>query len=78
MYVRVHALPGAKRERVTRDDESTFTIAVREPAERNLANRRIAAVLARELSVRENDVRLITGHRSSAKLYSIGERRLQD
>lgn len=71
MYVRVHAVPGARKERVTKSDETTFQITVREPAERNLANGRIREILAGELGVPLSQVRLLTGHRSSTKMYSI-------
>ena len=71
MYIRVHALPGAKKERVIRDDETNFTIAVREPAERNLANARIREVLAAELALPLGKVRILTGHHSPSKLFVV-------
>lgn len=71
MYVRVHATPGAKKERVTKDDDRVFYIAVKEPAERNMANARIREILAREFKVRPAQVTMLTGHRSSSKMYSV-------
>lgn len=71
MYIRVHALPGAKKERVLRENETSFTIAVREPAERNLANARIREVLAMELGLPLGKVRILTGHHSPSKLFVI-------
>jgi uncharacterized protein YggU (UPF0235/DUF167 family) len=71
MYVRVHAVPGARKENVTKIDETTFNIKVREPAERNLANGRIRELLAREFRVSVPQVTMLTGHRSSSKMYSI-------
>ncbi len=72
MYVRVHAVPGARKERITKKDETTFHIAVKEPAQQNLANKRIREMLAQEFNVSVAQVRMLTGHRSSTKLYSIG------
>lgn len=71
MYIRVHAIPGAKRERVVKEDDTTYLIAVKEPAERNLANGRIAELVAEEMGISTAQVRLLTGHRSCSKLYSI-------
>lgn len=71
MYVRIHATPGAKKERVTRVDDTEFHIAVREPASQNLANKRIIAIIAESFSVSPAQVRILTGHRSSSKMVSI-------
>lgn len=71
MYIRVHAMPGMRKESVTKVDDATFNITVKEPAERNLANRRIRELLAREFKVPVAQVTMLTGHRSSSKMYSI-------
>jgi hypothetical protein len=71
MYIRVHAFPGARKERVVRDDEGVYTIAVKEPAERNMANTRIREILANELGVPLQEVRILTGHRSPSKLFVV-------
>lgn len=71
MYVRVHAVPSSRKEKVTKEDETTFTIHVKEPAERNLANGRIRAILATHYGISSAQVRMLTGHRSSSKMYSI-------
>lgn len=71
MYIRVHAVPSAKKEKVTRDSEAVFTIAVKEPAERNCANKRIREIVARECGVTPQQVTLLTGHRSCSKMYSV-------
>lgn len=72
MYVRVSVRPDAKKEAVIRTDDTTYSIAVREPAERNLATMRVRELLAEELSVPLGKVHLISGHRSPKKLFSIG------
>ncbi len=71
MFVRVHAVPGARKERITKEDATTFTIFLKEPAERNMANKRIMDILALEFGVSPEHVRMLTGHRSSSKMYSI-------
>lgn len=71
MYIRVRVTPGARKERVTKEEDGTFYIMVKEPAEQNRANARIKEILARELSVSMSNIRLLTGHRSSSKMYVV-------
>ena len=71
MYIRVHAIPGAKREIVTRKASDRYDISVREPAERNLANARIRTLLAREFDISARAIRLISGHTSPHKIFSL-------
>lgn len=72
MYIRVHANPGSRKERVMKIDDTTYQIAVKEPAERNMANIRIREILSEEFAVPISEVKIITGHRSSTKLISVG------
>ncbi len=39
MYIRVQVNPGARKEPVMKIDETTFQIAVKEPAERNMVHK---------------------------------------
>jgi len=71
MYIRVHVIPGAKKERVTKVSDTEFQIAVREPASQNLANRRVIAIIAEMFSTSSAQVRILTGHRSSSKMVSV-------
>jgi len=73
MYVRVEVRPGAKRESVMHLDGKTLTIAVKEPAERNLANMRVRELVAEEFSVPVGKVKMISGHRSPRKIFTIDE-----
>jgi uncharacterized protein YggU (UPF0235/DUF167 family) len=73
MYVRVEVRPGAKRESVMHLDDKTLTIAVKEPAERNLANLRVRELVAEEFSVPVGKVKMISGHRSPRKIFTIDE-----
>ena len=72
MYIRVHANPSARKERVMKIDNTTYQIAVREPAERNMANVRIREILSEEFNVPVSEIKILTGHHSSSKMFSIG------
>jgi uncharacterized protein YggU (UPF0235/DUF167 family) len=71
MYIRVHVVPGAKREKVTKVTDTEFQLVVREPAERNMANKRVREIIAEQFDVPVAKVRLLTGHRSSTKMVDV-------
>lgn len=71
MYVKVIATPGARKERITKVSDTEFHIAVREPAERNMANKRILVLIAEEFTVPSAKVKLLTGHRSRSKIVVV-------
>jgi len=75
MYIRVHVIPSSRRERIVEENEMTLRVEVREPAERNLANKRIKEILAEKFGVALAQVTMLTGHRSSSKMYSIDQGR---
>lgn len=70
VLVRVKVTPDAKREEIARDGES-FVISVREPREHNMANKRLREIIASEMDTSVARVRIIKGHRSSNKTFSI-------
>lgn len=71
MYVRVHCVPGAKRENLRKESDTIYHIQVREEAQRNMANKRVKELLAAELGLNKGELRLISGHRSPTKVFSI-------
>lgn len=68
-YIRVRAIAGARKERVERKHNGIYEITVREKAERGKANKLIRTLLAKDLHVPENRLRLITGNTSPAKIF---------
>ena len=73
MYINVRVIAGAKREVVEPLSDSRLKISVKEPAERNLANRRVTELVARHLQVPVTKVRLLNGHTSPSKIFSVEE-----
>ena len=71
MYIKVHVMPGSRKETIEKTGDSSFTIAVREKAERNQANTRVRALMALHYRVSPSNVRILTGHRSPVKMLSI-------
>lgn len=71
MYIRVRVKAGARKEHSLKTSETEWVIAVREPAERNLANGRIRQILADAYGVRPEAVRIVTGHHSPTKIFDV-------
>lgn len=71
MYVKVRVTPGAKKERIERVAEDEFAIAVREPAEQNMANTRVRELIALAFRKETKAVTIVTGHHSRTKMLSI-------
>lgn len=69
-FIKVFVTPGARKEKVEEKGD-VLAISVREPAERNLANDRVRAIVADRIGVPLGKVRILTGHRSRAKMISV-------
>lgn len=74
MYISVRVVAGAKEERVELLPKGRLKIWVKVPAQRNLANKRVLELVAEHLHVPLARVRLISGHTSPSKLFSIEEK----
>ena len=70
MYIKVFVTPGAKKEKVEVKGE-TLVISVREPATGNSVNTRVRELIAKWQGAPLAKVRILTGHRSRAKMISI-------
>ena len=73
MYVKVEVYPKAKRESIERIGDHRFKVTVKEPAERNLANKQTLELLAKEYQVSPKMIRLVSGHHSGRKIFSIAK-----
>lgn len=71
MYIKIRVRAGAKEELFEQISEDHFKAAVREPAERNLANRRIIELVAQHFKLQTGKVKIINGHHSPSKILSI-------
>lgn len=71
MYISVRVQANAKREAVETSAHGRLSISVKEPAERNLANRRVRELVAEQTGAPLKKVRLISGHTSPAKIFAI-------
>jgi uncharacterized protein YggU (UPF0235/DUF167 family) len=70
VYIKIFVTPDAKKEKVEEKGE-TLLISVREPASGNRANLRVRELVALRLGKPLGSVRILTGHRSRAKMISV-------
>lgn len=75
MYIRVRVAAGAKKESFERVSEDSFLVSVKDPAEQNLANRRVLELVAAHFGINAKQVRIISGHHSPGKILSIPDKR---
>jgi len=71
MYIKVKVTTGAKKEKIVEKSKDHFEIFVKEPAERNLANKRVIELLRDYLNVYNVDIRIVSGHHSPSKIISL-------
>ena len=69
--VRVRVRAGARREKLEVLSRKELSIAVREKALENAANRRVIELVALHFRVPKSGVRILRGHRSMSKFLSI-------
>jgi uncharacterized protein YggU (UPF0235/DUF167 family) len=69
--IRVKAFPDAKKEWIEEVEPNKLRIFVREPAERNLANKRVLTLVANFYEIPQNRLKIITGHRGQNKIIQV-------
>ena len=73
MYLSVRVVAGQKEEGVEALKDGRLRVRVKPPAKQGLANRRATELLAAHLKVPASKVRIISGHASPAKLFSVAD-----
>lgn len=71
MYIKVKVTAGARKEKLIQTASDHFEISVREKAERNMANVRVREMVAEFFKVPIGKVKLISGHHSPGKIFTI-------
>ena len=71
LLVTVRARPGARSEKVVLQADGSLLVQVRAPALEGRANQALVLAVARALSLRPRQVRLVRGERSRDKLIEV-------
>lgn len=73
MKIFVTAKPGSRKENIRKIDETHFTVAVKEPPVKGMANRAIVKVLAEYLKKPPFRLAIISGATSKHKIIEVYE-----
>lgn len=73
MYIKVRVATSVKKESFTKVDNGSFLVSVKEPAEQNRANTRALELVATHFNILPKQIRIISGHHSPSKIFSIPE-----
>jgi uncharacterized protein YggU (UPF0235/DUF167 family) len=71
ILVKVKVIANAKKEIVENLGDDSYTLSVKEKAERNEANVRARELIAREYKVLPHKVHILTGHHSPSKICTV-------
>ena len=71
MYIHVKVTAGAKKESFKKFKEDHFIATVKEPAQRNMANKKVLELVAAYFAVLPGKVRITSGHRSPSKIFRV-------
>ncbi len=75
MYIRVSVSASAKKELFKKSQKDSFLVSVKEPAEQNLANKRVLKLVAGHFGILPKQIRIISGHHSPSKILSIPDKK---
>jgi hypothetical protein len=71
MYIKVKVTANARKETLERISSDHFEVAVKEKAERNMANRRVLELIANFFELPAGKVKLVSGHHSPGKILNV-------
>jgi uncharacterized protein YggU (UPF0235/DUF167 family) len=69
MYIKVKVHAGEKKNLLKQKSPDTYELWLKAPAERGQANAAARRILAEELKIEENKLRLIKGATSPSKIF---------
>jgi uncharacterized protein YggU (UPF0235/DUF167 family) len=73
MYLKVTVAADSKKEKVEFIKEGRYKISVKEPAENNLANKRVLEIIKSLPEAEGKVVRMVSGHQKPTKKFEISE-----
>ncbi len=71
MYIKVHVIPSAKKEKIEQTKFDHFDVSVKEKPKNNMANVRVREMIAEWFNLPIGKVRIIIGHHSTSKILSV-------
>jgi uncharacterized protein YggU (UPF0235/DUF167 family) len=71
MLIKVKVTTGSKEDLITKKDEDSYIVNVREKAERGQANQKVKAILSSYFRVPSGKIKLVKGGKKQNKIFEI-------
>lgn len=71
MYLKIKVFPNSKKQEVIKKSADSWEVKIKAKPTAGLANAEIKTLLAEELNISANKIRLIKGARQRSKIYEI-------
>lgn len=71
MYLKVKVFPNSKKQIIIKKSADSWEVKIKAKPEHGLANAEVKILLAEELNIPTNKIRLIKGARQRSKIYKI-------
>jgi uncharacterized protein YggU (UPF0235/DUF167 family) len=71
MYLKIKVFPNSKKQEISKKSADNWEIKIKAKPTAGLANAEVKTLLAKELNVLANKIRLIKGARQRSKIYEI-------
>ena len=71
MYIKVRVKTKARKEEIIQENSDHFVVSIKEPAVRNMANKRILEIFRDTFPGR--NVRIISGHHHPSKMLAVDD-----
>ncbi len=71
MLIHVKVEADSKKDSVEKKNNTSYLVTVKVPAERNMANTHMLALMATHLGIPKNKLRIITGHHMPSKILDV-------
>jgi len=71
MIIRIKTHPDSKKERIEELSPEKFEVWIKEKAENNFANNRLIEIIGKYFKIRNNQIKIISGHKKPNKIFEI-------
>ena len=72
MRIGIKVIARAKKEVVEKISENSYRVKVAVPPEKGKANKRVLELISKELGIKKQDIRIVSGGTSARKILEIG------
>ena len=71
MYIKIKVNTETKNEKMVKKTDTSYEVSVKEKPERNMANKKVVELVAKQFKLSPHKVRIVSGHHSPSKILSL-------